>query len=289
MDTPLDSVVVERRSPGERRPRRPTSPHVPFRVVPPREIDPSDLKNHALYINRELSWLEFNERVLAQARDVSHPMLERLKFLAITGTNLDEFFMIRVSTTLKKLREGIEDVAPDGYNTEQQLDAMRVRARRMLADQATVWGELRERLAAEHIALLEPGEWTPEIREHLSSYFSREICPVLTPLAFDPGHPFPFISNLSKNFAVVVRHGGRTKFARVKVPDVLPRFVPVPDSLSPAGELRFVFLEDVIRANIHELFPGTQVKGVHLFRIVRDADLEIEEDEADDLLETVDR
>jgi polyphosphate kinase len=264
--------------------RRPT-----LHVLPPREIDPSDLKNPALYINRELSWLEFNERVLMQAREASHPLLERVKFLAITGTNLDEFFMIRVSTTLKKLREGIEDVAPDGYNTEQQLDAMRTRAKRMLIDQAAVWDELRALLAAEQITFLDPADWSPQVREHLSGYFSREICPVLTPLAFDPGHPFPFISNLSKNFAVVVRHGNRTKFARVKVPDVLPRFIQLPPDVHGAGQTTFVFLEDVIRANIHELFPGTQVKGAHLFRIVRDADLEIEEDEADDLLETVDR
>jgi polyphosphate kinase len=258
-------------------------------VLPPREIDPADLKNPALYINRELSWLEFNERVLTQARDTTHPLLERVKFLAITATNLDEFFMIRVATTLKKLREGIEDVAPDGYNTEQQLDAMRVRAKRMLLDQAALWDELRLLLTAEHLALLEPAEWSPQVREYLSGYFSREICPVLTPLAFDPGHPFPFISNLSQNFAVVVRHGNRTKFARVKVPDVLPRFLAVPADVHGTDNLVYVFLEDVIRANIHELFPGTQVKGAHLFRIVRDADLEIEEDEADDLLETVDR
>jgi polyphosphate kinase len=260
-----------------------------LRVAAPREVESTDLKNPALYINRELSWLEFNERVLAQARDASHPLLERVKFFAITGTNLDEFFMIRVSTTLKKIREEIEDVAPDGYNTEQQLEAMRQRARQMLADQATVWNDLRQLLAAEKISFIEREDWTSEIREHLTGYFSREICPVLTPLAFDPGHPFPFISNLSKNFAVVVRHGGRTKFARVKVPDTLPRFIAVPESLTSPGSLSFVFLEDVIRANIHELFPGTQVKGAHLFRIIRDADLEIEEDEADDLLESVDR
>jgi polyphosphate kinase len=197
--------------------------------------------------------------------------------------------MIRVSTTLKNLREGTEDVAPDGYNTEQQLEAMRARARRMLNDQAAVWVELRKLLAAEQISLLDPDQWTDEIREHLTSYFSREICPVLTPLAFDPGHPFPLISNLSKNFAVVVKHRNRTKFARVKVPDALPRFIQLPEALSPTPGVTFVFLEDVIRANIQELFPGTQVKGAHLFRVVRDTDLEIEEDEADDLLESVDR
>jgi polyphosphate kinase len=258
-----------------------------LRVVPPPDIDPGDLKNPALYINRELSWLEFNERVLSQALDASHPLLERVKFLAIAATNLDEFFMIRISTTQKNLREGIEDIAPDGYNTQQQLDAMRSRALAMLQEIAACWDQLRPLLAAEHVTLLEVDAWTPEMREYLNTYFSREICPVLTPLAFDPGHPFPLISNLSKNFAVVVRHGGRTKFARVKVPDVLSRFIPVPESLSQTQGLTFVFLEDVIRANIHELFPGTQVKGIHLFRVIRDADLEIEQAEADDLLETV--
>ncbi len=269
--------------------RRARNSRPALHVVPPRDIEPSDLKNPALYINRELSWLAFNERVLDQAREAAHPLLERVKFLGITGRNLDEFFMIRVATTLKKLHEGIEDIAPDGYNTEQQLDAMRGGARRLMQAQAAVWEELRRELAAQRISLLEADQWTTAIREHLSSYFSREICPVLTPLAFDPGHPFPLISNLSKNFAVVVRHGGRTKFARVKVPDVLPRFVPLPESLLPSGSQAYVFLEDIIRANMQELFPGTQVKSAHLFRIIRDADLEFDQEEADDLLETVDR
>ena len=289
MTLPRSTAIEPRQQADRRSPRRRSPVAAALRVAAPREVESTDLKNPALYINRELSWLEFNERVLAQARDQSHPLLERVKFFGITGTNLDEFFMIRVSTTLKKIREEIEDVAPDGYNTEQQLEAMRQRARQMLQDQATVWNDLRQLLVAEKISFIERDEWTPEIREHLTSYFSREICPVLTPLAFDPGHPFPFISNLSKNFAVVVRHGGRTKFARVKVPDALPRFIALPEPLSTPGTVSFVFLEDVIRANIHELFPGTQVKGAHLFRIIRDTDLEIEEDEADDLLESVDR
>ena len=284
---PRETAVTTPRQSAPRRPARNARP--PLRVVPAREVDPSDLKNPALYINRELSWLAFNERVLDQARDTAHPLLERVKFLGITGRNLDEFFMIRVATTLKKLQEGIEDVAPDGYNTEQQLEAMRAGAKRLLQAQAGVWEELRRELTAQRISLLEMDQWTSAMREHLSSYFSREICPVLTPLAFDPGHPFPLISNLSKNFAVVVRHGGRTKFARVKVPDVLPRFVPLPESLLPSGSQAFVFLEDIIRANMQELFPGTQVKSAHLFRVIRDADLEFDQEEADDLLETVDR
>src|SRR5499426_123796 len=293
MDFPSDTAVAERRRISERRTRATTRAKPVLRVIPPRApetlIDPADLKSPALYINRELSWLEFNERVLAQATDPSHPLLERVKFLSIVGTNLDEFFMIRVATTQKKLREGIEDVAPDGYNTEQQLYAMRTRARKQIDDQAGCWDELRMLLAGEHITFVEPDAWTPQIREFLSAYFTREIYPVLTPLAFDPGHPFPLISNLSKNFAVVVRHGNRTKFARVKVPDVLPRFIQLPSAISPAGGATYVFIEDVIRANIQELFTGTQVKGAYLFRIVRDTDLEIEEDEADDLLESIDR
>jgi polyphosphate kinase len=284
---PRETAVTTPRQSAPRRQAR--NPRPPLRVVPAREVDPADLKNPALYINRELSWLAFNERVLDQARDTAHPLLERVKFLGITGRNLDEFFMIRVATTLKKLQEGIEDIAPDGYNTEQQLEAMRAGAKRLLQAQAVVWEELRRDLTAQRISFFEMDQWTSAMREHLSSYFSREICPVLTPLAFDPGHPFPLISNLSKNFAVVVRHGGRTKFARVKVPDVLPRFVSLPESLLPSGSQGFVFLEDIIRANMQELFPGTQVKSAHLFRVIRDADLEFDQEEADDLLETVDR
>jgi polyphosphate kinase len=287
MDAPRDIAVAERRHYSQRKPGPRKAPKPVLRVVPPPDLDPADLKNPALYLNRELSWLEFNQRVLDQALDPSHPILERVKFLAIAATNLDEFFMIRISTTQKNLREGIEDVAPDGYNTQQQLEVMRAQALGMLHDVAACWEQLRPLLAAENVTLLDLDGWTPQIREHLNAYFSREICPVLTPLAFDPGHPFPLISNLSKNFAVVVRHGGRTKFARVKVPDVLPRFIPIPESLTQTKGHTFVFLEDVIRANIHELFPGTQVKGVHLFRVIRDADLEIEQAEADDLLETV--
>ena len=287
MDTPTPAVAVRR--PERRNVRAFTPRPSALRVLPPPEFDPADLKHPGLYINRELSWLEFNRRVLGQALDPAHPLLERVKFLAITGTNLDEFFMIRVATTQKKLLEGIEDIAPDGHNTEQQLDAMRQGALAMLTTQTEVWGELRNQLAQERITFVEPADWTPEMREHLGTYFSREICPVLTPLAFDPGHPFPLISNLSKNFAVVVKHGGRIKFARVKVPHVLPRFLQLPPALAPDGGQAFVFVEDVIRANIHDLFPGTQLKGAHLFRIVRDADLEVDQEEADDLLETVDR
>ncbi len=253
-------------------------------------LDPNDLSSPALYINRELSWLAFNERVLAQAQDASHPLLERVKFLAISGTNLDEFFMVRVATILKKFRAGIEEVSIDGQTTDQQLATIRSHALAQIDDQTTCWSQsLRPLLAAEGIHFLEPGDYTPAIDAWLANYFKEHIFPVLTPLAFDPGHPFPYISNLSMNLAVRVRHAGRTKFARVKVPSMLPRFIALPEHLSPQPGCAHVFLEDVIRRNIQQLFPGTQVEGAHLFRVIRDTDMVIQEDEADDLLETVDR
>ena len=283
METTEELAVTER----PRRRQRGVTPIAEARPAP--ASPPTSLKEPALYSNRELSWLEFNQRVLAQASDPLHPLLERVKFLAISANNLDEFFMIRVATTQKKLREGLVDVGADGFGTQEQLTAMWQRALTMLQDQAACWSDLRAQLEAEHIRLLEPQEWPDAVRHYLEDFFLREIYPVLTPLAFDPGHPFPLISSLSKNLAVVVKHGGRMKFARVKVPGVLPRFVSIPEALDPSAGVSFAYLEDVMRANVHHLFPGTQVKGAYLFRVVRDADLEIEQDEADDLLETIDR
>jgi polyphosphate kinase len=279
-----------------RRPRRRRGAEVEPAVQPGpaavdwTRLDPSDLSAPALYINRELSWLEFNRRVLAQAQGAAHPLLERVKFLAIAGTNLDEFFMVRVATILKKFRAGIEETSFDGLSTEDELSVIRTRALAQMDEQAACWSrELRPSLASEGIHFVEPADYTPAMDSWLAQYFKAQIFPVLTPLAFDPGHPFPYVSNLSMNLAVRVRHGGRTKFARVKVPGMLPRFVALPEGLWPAAGTAFVFLEDVIRRNIQELFPGTHVEGAHLFRVIRDTDMVIQEDEADDLLETVDR
>ncbi len=249
-----------------------------------------DLKDPSLYINRELGWLDFNRRVLAQAADPSHPLLERIKFLGITAGNLDEFFMIRMANALRKVRNGIEERPPDGLSAAAQLAAMRDGAYRMMDDQAATWATLRLLLERENIVFLDTHDWEPQVRTYLGTYFAREVFPALTPLAFDPGHPFPFISNLSTNLAVAVEQSGRMKFARVKVPPSLPRFVELPPALAREGTSTFVFLEDVIKANVQELFPGLSVKDAHLFRIVRDSDLEIDDkDDADDLLETVDR
>ncbi|HXG55805.1 MAG TPA: polyphosphate kinase 1 [Vicinamibacterales bacterium] len=262
---------------------------VPEGQAQPQDAEAIDLRDPALYINRETSWLEFNARVLAQARDMSHPLLERVKFLAIVAKNLDEFFMIRIATTVKKLRAGIGDVTPDGLTTEQELLKMRDGGLRMLDEVAACWKELQVLLEHDGIHFLEIGQWTPQVRAHLAKQFSREICPLLTPLAFDPGHPFPIISNLSKNFAVVVKHRGRTKFARVKLPDAIPRFFTVPESIAPQKGVTVAFMEDVVRENMHELFPDTQVKGSYLFRVTRDADVIIDEDNPGDLLESVDK
>ena len=258
--------------------------------VSPAPAGPADLTNPALYINRELSWLEFNQRVLMQAQGDRHPLLERIKFVSIVATNLDEFFMVRVATLLRKFRNGVQDTSPDGLTTEQQLDAIRVRANRMMADLERCWSDLlRPLLADERIRILERKDFTPAVTRFLRDYYTRNVHPVLTPLAFDPGHPFPFISNLSMNLAVVVEHNGRTRFARVKLPDVLPRFVPIPSDVAEQPGESFAFLEDVVRLNVGSLFPGAAVRGTHLFRIVRDTDMVIQEDEADDLLESVDR
>jgi polyphosphate kinase len=251
--------------------------------------DAPALDSSALYINRELSWLAFNQRVLDQARDRRHPLIERVKFLAIVGTNLDEFFMIRVAALQKQLRTHRDHVSPDGLTTEQQLTMVRARARQMLDEQARCWSDaLRPELAAHGIRFLDPHDYTEAIASYLADYFTREIAPVLTPLAFDPGHPFPHISNRSKNLAVAVKHEGRTKFARVKLPPVLPRFIQLPAALAQ-GDTVFAFLEDLVCANVQSLFPGTAVKSAHVFRVIRDTDMVIQEDEADDLLETVDQ
>src|SRR5262245_25854112 len=234
----------------------------------------SDLDDPRLFINRELSWLAFNQRVLDQARFETHPLLERVKFLAIAANNLDEFFMIRIATLTRQVRAGVSTLSPDGMTVAQQLAAARTRAEHMLSEIAGCWGDvLLPRLADHGIHVLEVRQHTPAIRSYLADYFNSNVCPVLTPLAFDPGHPFPYISNRSNSFAIVIEDQGATKFARVKVPDVLPRFIEVPSAISGSAGTVLVYLEDVIRHNLGELFPGVAVEGAHLFRITRDTDI----------------
>jgi polyphosphate kinase len=246
-----------------------------------------DLNDPSLYINRELSWLAFNSRVLAQARDSSHPLLERVKFLAIAANNLDEFHMVGLASLLRQWRSGVDAVSPDGLEIEERVETVRHTTGQMLDDFGTCWDELRSLLAEHEFHFLERRDYTPDVHVFLGRHFNAMICPVLTPLAFDPGHPFPYVSNRSRNLAVVVRHRHRTKFARVKVPHTLPRFIEVPRALT--GRRRtFVFLEDVIKANLHELFPGVDIVTAHLFRVIRDTDIVVRERDSDDLLESVD-
>ena len=216
-------------------------------------LDPS------LYINRELSWLEFNERVLEEARDKRHPLLERVKFLSIVASNLDEFFMIRVAGIQEQVRANVIELSPDGMTPDQQLKAIHDRVSRMLKDmRACFWNDLHPALAAAGISLLKMGELQREDRPKLTALFAREIFPVLTPLAFDPGHPFPYISNMSLNIAVVVATPkGEERFARVKVPDVIPRLVRVPGN--EGDPVKFVWLEDLISENLGLLFPGMKI------------------------------
>jgi polyphosphate kinase len=242
----------------------------------------------ALYINRELSWLEFNHRVLEEARDERHPLLERTKFLSIVSSNLDEFFMIRVAAIKEQILAGVVEFSPDARTPAEQLHAIHGRVAAMVKQMsACFWQELHPKLHAAGIHLCRLREVSEEDRRRLNELFAREIFPVLTPLAFDPGHPFPYISNLSLSLAIVVRTPqGEERFARVKVPDVLPRLVEVPGEHT-GGATTCVWLEDLIGENLGMLFPGMTVAEYYAFRVTRNADIEIEEDEASDLISTI--
>jgi polyphosphate kinase len=248
-----------------------------------------DLSHPSLYLNRDLSWLKFNSRVLAQGRDRSYPILERVKFLAIAASNLDEFYMVRIAALRRQQQSGVGPISPDGLDIDRQVTVVRNAADAMLYDIGQLWtAELRPELAKHGIHVLGPDEYTPEVRTHLEEHFNAAICPVLTPLAFDPGHPFPYIANRTENLAVVVRYEGETRFAIVKVPSTLPRFVELPARLTGEGTA-FALLEDVIALNLKELFPGVPVESAHRFRVIRDSDVLVQENETGDLMESVEQ
>ena len=230
------------------------------------------------YINRELSWLEFNARVLYEARDQRNPALERARFLAIFASNLDEFFQVRVAGLRQQHRLGSSKTSPDGLTAAQQLEAARKRVLQLVAEHSVAWAELRTTLAASDIAILEYAS-VPQHHARLRERFVEEIFPVLTPLAVAPGHPFPYISTMSLSLAVGLLdpETGERRFARVKVPQLLSRLLEVEPG-------KFVLLDQVIAANLDLLFRGMVISESHLFRVTRNADLAIEEDEADDLL-----
>ena len=238
-----------------------------------------------LYLNRELSWLAFNARVLHEATDPRVPLLERLKFLAIFSSNLDEFFMVRVAGLRRQVESGTVHVTPDGLTAAEQLDAIRDRVGVLLAEQRRCFAELQRELAPHHVRIVSMAELTSAERRAIDYHFESQIFPVLTPLAVDVGHPFPNISNLTLSLAVEVRHPeyGTVHFARVKVPKRLARWQQVPGRAH-----EYVPLEQVIGENLEALFPGMEVLGCYAFRVTRYSDLEFTNlEDPEDLLATI--
>jgi polyphosphate kinase len=257
---------------------------------------PQHFTDPSLYLNRELSWLHFNRRVLDEAiRPGEHPLIERAKFIAIFSSNLDEFFMIRVAGIEKQVEAGIRKKTIDGFTPSEQLERIRAEVLAQLElRNACFYGDILPALAAEGITFAHFADLSDGEREALNAYFRKEIYPVLTPLAFDTGHPFPFMSNLSLNLAIELNDTGHgnLKFARVKVPSVLPRLLKLNDIEGVCGDpacLRFLWIEELIQHNLGLLFPTMEIVQSHQFRIIRDADIEIEEDEAGDLLQTIEK
>ena len=245
-----------------------------------------NLDDPSLYLNRELTWLDFNRRVLHEADDVRTPLLERVKFLAIVSNNLDEFFMKRIGGLKQQIAAGVHTPSLDGRTPTEQLKLCQVTVRGMHAEQKRLFDELIRLLAERDIRITKVADLPAEGRERLRDYFRSNIFPMLTPLAMDPAHPFPFISNLALNLLVTLRFPGGSEIymARVKVPvsrDVSKRFIPVD------GTNTFVTLEDLMAANLDMLFPGMEIDSAELFRVTRNAIVEPSEEAANDLLELI--
>jgi polyphosphate kinase len=257
---------------------------------------PVDLDSPDLYLNRELSQLEFQWRVLDEARDLSNPLLERVKYMAIVGSNLEEFFMVRVGGLRMQRDTGVTELSPDGMTPARQLSEIRKEAQRLMEEAENYFlTQLQPTLKESGIFLLNYSELSAKQKENVNAYFDEVIYPVLTPLAYDPGHPFPHISNLSLNLAIIVKaKDGTRRFARIKVPPSLPQLVPIKRS---SGGMRkdgtvprrhyFVWLDQVIKANLQALFPGMEVIEAHSFHITRNSDMDIQELEALDLLDII--
>ena len=252
----------------------------------------------ALYMNRELSLLEFQRRVLEEARDPHNKLLERVKFISIVSSNLDEFFMVRVAALKQKIAAGRPDLSIDGKTATEQLEAVHASVNQLMSQIYDCFqNQLLPELLHNGIVIADYATLDERERAAVDRYYAETIFPVLTPLAFDPGRPFPHISNLSLNFAIVLHDPRRTDdagqrhFARVKVPEALPQLVvvPVPPTRRKAGAAmyKFVWIEQVIAANLKSLFPGLEIVESHPFHVTRDAEVAIQELESDDLLESV--
>ena len=252
---------------------------------------PADRAEKSLYLNRELSLLEFQRRVLEEAQDARNPLLERVKFLSILASNLDEFFMVRVAGIMQQIENDVHERGRDGRTPAAALEAIRTEVSAISADAYEFFNRtLIPALEKAGVHIADYSALTEGQRQQLEAFFLDKVYPVLTPLAFDPGRPFPHISNLSLNLAVVVRDAaGAEHFARVKVPDTLPQLLPVPSAADGHATRRqvFVWLEQLIVANLPHLFPGIEIVRAHAFHVTRDAEVAIKELETDDLLETI--
>ncbi|PLC12249.1 polyphosphate kinase [Kocuria flava] len=247
------------------------------------------------FLDREASWIAFNTRVLELAEDPELHLLERVQFLSIVASNLDEFFMVRVAGLKRRIATGIARPAASGLSPAAQMEEIAARAHELMARHARAFHELvRPELAREDIHLVGWADLDEDARQRLSQDFRQRVFPILTPLAVDPAHPFPYISGLSLNLAVLVRNpvSGKRLFARLKVPDQLPRLLSADGPRAgsrPGRQVRFIPLEDVIAEHLDELFPGMEVEEHHAFRVTRNEDLEVEEDDAENLLQALEK
>ncbi len=269
-------------------PRPQAAPHL--RAVPKPDITADSPER---FINRELSWLDFNNRVVEEAENTRHPLLERLRFVSISAANLDEFFSVRIAGLIGQTRSGLTKPSPDGRTPVQQLAAVRERARTLLARQQRVWLELRAGLAQAGIEVCEVAALSDDERHWLDTWFMERVFPVLTPLAIDPAHPFPFIPNMGLVMALQLQreedaanpnpHGGHHMRGLIPLPGQVDRFIRLPAAPGAAEAIRFVMLEHVVGLFLQRVFPGFDIVGQGLFRLIRDTDIEFEE-EAEDLV-----
>jgi polyphosphate kinase len=251
-----------------------------------------DLRSSTLYLNRELSWLEFNARVLAEADSETVPLLERLKFHAIVASNLDEFFMVRLAGLKQQLTGEIDEMGPDGMTVGEQLSAIAARVHELVAAQSQGLATLLPRLAEAGIVFVRPPELPPQALADIDARFHNEVFPILTPIAIDPGHPFPQVRNKSLNLGVMFTREGTLEhgFGVVQVPSMLPRLFPVAGVKTAAGQpatRAYVLLEDLLARHVGTIFPGARIQGLYVFRVTRNFDIEVDEEEADDLLQSI--
>ena len=274
------SDAAVRRAPARRRPAAPASA--------PLVLESALMKSPARFFNRELSWLAFNERVLEESDNTHHPLLERLRFLSISANNLDEFYMVRVAGLKGQVREGVRVLSQDGLAPSEQLQRVNASASDLMAVQQRLWKEIRSELAAEGLCVLDPGDVTDVERQWLEQVFLSQLFPILTPLAIDPAHPFPFIPNLGFCMALELKRlsDNRQMHALVPMPAQTPRFWELPSAetdRSQQAPRRFLTLEGLVSLFLDHLFPGCQLQAKGMFRLIRDSDIEMEE-EAEDLV-----